>query len=72
MGKVEWHLGSVDWFDEIRGIGSITDKNGDSYLFHYSAIQSKKKWKSITKNRSVKFVKHGGRRRQIIEKIQEL
>lgn len=70
MAKVEWHLGKVDWFDDDRGIGSITDQGGNSFLFHYSTIQSKSKWKTIAKNKSVKFVKHGGKKRQIIEKVQ--
>lgn len=51
-----WKAGEVQWFDENSGEGMIIDKeDGTSYYVHYSAIQSKSKFKKLEKGREVKF-----------------
>lgn len=50
-----WELGTVHWFDEKSGEGIIKGKDGQSYYVHYSAIDSKKKWKSLKNKEEVEF-----------------
>jgi cold shock CspA family protein len=48
--------GVVNWFDKNAGEGSIIDKeHGISYYVHYSAIQSKDKFKNLEKGQVVEF-----------------
>ena len=50
-----WQLGTVHWFDEKSGEGMIKSKDGQTYYVHYSAIESKKKWKSLKDKEDVEF-----------------
>ena len=52
---INWHLGTVRWFDDFTGRGVITGENGVDYKVHYSAIESKSKWKKLRDNSKVKF-----------------
>ena len=53
--RTNWQLGIVHWFDEQSGEGMIKAENGDCYYVHYSAIDSKKKWKSLKEKKRVQF-----------------
>ena len=53
--SARWIKGKVRWFDSSSGRGVIDSHDGKSFNVHYSAIQSKKKWKSLKENRSVEF-----------------
>ena len=55
MAAVKWQLGTVRWFDDLKGEGIIRDENGTSFYVHYSAIVTDKKRKSLTKGKKVKF-----------------
>lgn len=57
MAKIHkrWIKGMVDWFDDEKGQGFVRDEKGDWYYFHYSAIDSKKKWKSLKARQKVEF-----------------
>ena len=50
-----WLTGVVHWFDETSGQGVIKDVEGQSYFVHYSAIESKDKWKTLEGKQRVKF-----------------
>ena len=50
-----WILGTVHWFDDKSGEGMIKSDDGHSYYVHYSAIDSKKKWKALEEKSKVKF-----------------
>ena len=50
-----WQLGTVRWFDDVKGEGLIRDEKGKSFYVHYSAIQSEKKHKTLTEDSEVKF-----------------
>lgn len=50
-----WQLGTVHWFDEKSGEGMIKSDDGNTYYVHYSAIDSKKKWKSLKEKAPVEF-----------------
>mgnify|MGYP003667665799 FL=1 len=51
-----YKAGEVQWFDLEKGEGMIIDKeDGTSYYFHYSAIESKQKFKKLEKGEQVKF-----------------
>ena len=56
MAQVKWELGEVLWFDEYGGQGEIRAENGQTVFFHYSAIESEKKWKSIDSNKKVQTI----------------
>lgn len=58
MANSEWKLGKVRWFDESKGFGFIRAENGNSYYVHYSAIDSKKKFKNLKESSDVKFKLH--------------
>lgn len=47
--------GHVRWFDCLSGIGVIRDEKGNCHDVHYSAIYSKDKHKSLSKNELVEF-----------------
>lgn len=53
--KKFWQLGTVHWFDESSGEGLIKSETGVNYYVHYSAIESKEKWKSLKDKKKVKF-----------------
>ncbi len=53
--KNDWLKGTVHWFDEKSGEGVIKDLTGQSYFVHYSAIESKSKWKTLQDKQKVKF-----------------
>ena len=49
-------LGVVHWFDNSSGEGSIIDKeSGAAYYVHYSAINSKEKFKKLERGQEVEF-----------------
>ena len=51
-----WKAGRVQWFDLEKGEGMIVDKkDGTSYYVHYSAIQTKEKFKKLKKGQKVKY-----------------
>ena len=50
-----WIKGMVDWFDDEKGQGFVRDEKGDWYYFHYSAIESARKWKSMKAHQKVEF-----------------
>jgi cold shock CspA family protein len=58
MRKQDWAQGIVDWFDELSGEGMVKTEDGRWFYFHYSAITSGKKRKSIKPNAEVKFQLH--------------
>ena len=47
--------GVVFWFDESSGEGLIKSDEGTNYYVHYSAIDSKEKWKTLKDKQKVKF-----------------
>lgn len=53
--KIDWKLGTVHWFDEKSGEGMIKSEDGKNYYVHYSAIDSKDKWKSLKDKTKVKY-----------------
>jgi cold shock CspA family protein len=55
VAAVKWQLGTVRWFDDLKGEGLIRDENGNSFYVHYSAIETDKKRKSLKKGKEVKF-----------------
>lgn len=55
MAAPKWQLGTVRWFDELKGEGVIRDENGNSFFVHYSAIESEKKRKTLKRGKEVKF-----------------
>jgi cold shock CspA family protein len=65
-----WKKGKVNWFDDIRGEGVLQDLEGNRYEFHYSTIESKRKWRTLSEDDEVKFKVCGGRKRQVIEKVK--
>ncbi len=67
-----WKAGEVVWFDESSGEGMIIDtEDGRTYYVHYSAIQSKKKFKTLQENKKVKFVPYKKGLTRSVEKIIE-
>ena len=54
ISENQWYCGKVRWFDDLSGEGVI-EANGNRLFFHYSAIISRKKWKTIEDNAFVKF-----------------
>jgi cold shock CspA family protein len=55
ISKQIWKLGTVRWFDDLKGEGLIRDTDGKSYYVHYSAIESQKKHKTLNEESEVKF-----------------
>ena len=55
MAAQKWQLGTVRWFDELKGEGVIRNENGESFYVHYSAIESNRNRKSLKKGKEVKF-----------------
>lgn len=53
----KYRQGVVHWFDVNAGEGAIIDKeNGVSYYVHYSAIDTKDKFKVLNKGQKVEFL----------------
>ena len=46
--------GTVKWFNESKGFGFLSQKDGDDVFVHYSSIQSSG-FKSLTEGQSVEF-----------------
>ncbi len=55
MSKLSWKMGTVRWFDDVKGEGLIRDASGNSFYVHYSSIESDKKRKSLKRGLEVKF-----------------
>jgi CspA family cold shock protein len=55
VAAVKWQLGTVRWFDDLKGEGLIRDESGNSFYVHYSAIESDKKRKTLKDGKKVKF-----------------
>lgn len=52
----KYRTGIVHWFDVNAGEGAIIDsEDGMSYYVHYSAIESKDKFKKLDKGQLVEF-----------------
>ncbi len=48
--------GVVHWFDDNEGEGSVIESgSGESFYFHYSAIDSNEKFKKLKAGEKVKF-----------------
>lgn len=68
-----WKAGKVQWFDLEKGEGMIIDKeDGSSYYFHYSAIESNKKFKKIEKGSEVKFKLYENLYMKQVDKVTEI
>jgi len=68
-----WKAGKVQWFDLEKGEGMIIDKeDGTSYYFHYSAIESKQKFKKLDKGRDVKFQLYENLYMKQVDKVIEM
>ncbi len=68
-----WKAGEVQWFDEDSGEGMIVDKeDGISYYVHYSAIESKQKFKKLAKGTEVKFQLYENLYMKQVDKVKEL
>ena len=50
-----WKLGHVQWFDDKAGEGMIRSDSGELFYVHYSAIETKQKWKTLEAKSKVKF-----------------
>lgn len=55
ISKSKWLKGRVEWFDDESGEGYVKSDTGELFYVHYSAIESKSKWKTLKKDKSVKF-----------------
>jgi cold shock CspA family protein len=53
----KWTKGKVRWFDGPSGWGVITDRNGERYEVHFSAISMKSNTKILQEESEVKFKK---------------
>lgn len=68
-----WKAGEVQWFDENSGEGMIIDKeDGSSYYVHYSAIQSKTKFKKLEKGKEVKFKLYENLYMKQVDEVKEI
>lgn len=68
-----WKAGKVQWFDLEKGEGMVIDKDdGSSYYFHYSAIQTKEKFKKVEKGSDVKFQLYENLYMKQVDKISEV
>ena len=68
-----WKDGKVQWFDLEKGEGMIIDKeDGSSYYFHYSAIESKQKFKKLDKGKEVKFQLYENLYMKQVNKVTEM
>ena len=68
-----WKAGEVQWFDENSGEGMIIDKeDGTSYYVHYSAIESKKKFKKLERGAEVKFQLYENLYMKQVDKVREV
>lgn len=72
MAKVSWQLGKVIWFNEFSGEGEIRDQDGNDFFVHYSAIESKQKWKKLKSEKDVKFALSDDPKRPQIARVKEL
>jgi cold shock CspA family protein len=56
MAAPKWQLGTVRWFNDLRGEGVIRDEDGKSHFVHYSAIESNaQKRRTLKQGKEVKF-----------------
>lgn len=68
-----WKAGKVQWFDLEKGEGMIVDlKDGSSYYVHYSAIESKEKFKILEKGKEVKFSLYEDIFSKQVDKVKEI
>lgn len=51
------HLGTVLWFQELKGFGKILSDNGQEYFVHFSGIQPKEfgEFRTLIKGERVSF-----------------
>lgn len=70
--RMDWQLGTVRWFDESTGRGIVSGDDGTEYKVHYSAIESKAKWKSLPQNSKVKFQKLDDPDYRIVSVVKEM
>ena len=64
--------GTVQWFDEKKGIGFIVGDDDQSYFVHYKEIQSNKRFKTLTKGSEVTFTCDKSPKGLFATNIQEL
>lgn len=68
-----WKAGKVQWFDIEKGEGMIVDlKDGSSYYVHYSAIESKEKFKKLEKGEEVKFSLYENLYSKQVDRVKEI
>lgn len=51
----KWIKGVVRWFDSASGRGVVQSLDGEVYSVHYSAIQTKQRWKTLREKKAVSF-----------------
>lgn len=68
-----WKAGEVQWFDENSGEGMIIDKeDGASYYVHYSAIETKEKFKRLDKGQQVIFRLYENRYMKQVDEVKPI
>ena len=67
-----WIKGKVRWFDSASGRGTIEAADGTVYSVHYSAIDSKKRWKSLKENKVVAFTILPDPDYRVVAKVREV
>jgi len=72
MSKKKWQLGTVRWFDDLKGEGVIRDEKGNSFYVHYSAIKTDKKRKTLIANKKVKFQLFEDSHFTQVDKVKEI
>lgn len=48
-------VGKVKWFDAIKGYGFIIDEDGDDVFVHFTAIESKRHFRTLDEGDDVEF-----------------
>jgi cold shock CspA family protein len=67
-----WKAGTVRFFDDKKGRGYIVCEDGEIYSVHYSAIDTDKKWKTLTENSKVKFQEVKDQDYKMVKAIKEV
>jgi len=65
-------IGTVQWFDNDKGEGMCLSSDSISYYFHYSAIQSDDKFKTLSRGDKVNFSLYENLYMKQIDKIKKI